>query len=543
MSQSNFGRRASFFRSASEEFQAQTEVIYYEEKPEEKGPVDEKVEKDSASSNNPSNLTGLETAATISPKAKQRVSVTSLTAGTPSEALQCIVENPGKLHDYYALNKTLLGKGHFGSVQVGTVNASGAKRAIKTIVKKELTSNRVFAEEIKILKMLDHLHIVKLYEAFEDDSSLYLVMALSTHGTLRKYVHKERHLSITKTKHSMRNLISAVNYLHHNLICHRDVKPDNILVHQTTPLSLRLTDFGLAKRFQKGQIFTSEVGTPCFMAPEVFRHKYTEVCDVWSCGVVMYMLLSGTLPFDAHTVEEIKEKILNKTPAFNTPAWAEVPSDTWLFLDLMLKKDPRARYTADQAFHHGWLKLERKGPAVEITQDMLNNLRTFRKGNKLKRSALIVCASMLKTEDVLQSHRVFMSLDINGDGQISFSEMKQELPSRIQASDVVKMFEQDDISKDAEFEEDEETGSPFSYTEFIAATFNRQQCITKAISQAAFVSYDKDGDGQISMAELASGQLLGHLSMEDTAKTLEDLDANGDGFVDREEFHSMLLSW
>merc|ERR1719201_2036547 len=99
----------------------------------------------------------------------------------------------------------------------------------------------------------------------------------------------------------------------------------------------------------------------------------------------MYMLLSGTLPFDAHTVEEIKEKILNKTPAFNTPAWAEVPSDTWLFLDLMLKKDPRARYTADQSFHHEWLKPARKPNPVELSVETLQHLRTFRNGNRLKR--------------------------------------------------------------------------------------------------------------------------------------------------------------
>lgn len=474
---------------------------------------------------------------------RSRISLTAQTAlNGPSEALQVIIENPGKITNFYSFKKKVLGKGSYGSVKIATLVSSGARRAIKSIKKKELTHNKAIIEEIQVLKLIDHLHIVKLYETFEDDTTLFLVMALSNHGNMTKHIETFGHLNHDRCKDSMRNLVAAVNYLHNNYITHRDVKPDNVLIHSLNPLSLRLTDFGLAKRFtQKNQVFTSEVGTPCFMAPEVFRKKYTQVADVWSCGITMYFLLCGYLPFTGSTEEEIKQNILFKSPSFSTAEWADVAADTWAFLELMLKKNPRVRYTADQTFHHEWLDLKKARNSdpnsVELSADTLAHLQTFRKGNKLKRSALLVIASMLKYENTLSGHQVFVSLDTNGDGQISLSEMRSFLKTKMKASEVDLMFEQD-ISLD-----DDSAGSKaFSYTEFIAATFDRDDCITQAIAKAAFASYDKDGDGRISMEELASGQLLGHLSLEEVSKTLEDLDANGDCFIDFDEFKAMLYT-
>lgn len=479
------------------------------------------------------------------PRAKgqrRRTSLTQQTANTPSEALQVIIENPGKITDFYTFKKKVLGKGSYGSVKIATLASSGAKRAIKSIQKRELTHNRAIIEEIQVLKRIDHLHIVKLYETFEDDTTLFLVMALSDHGNMTKHIKTLGHLNHNRCKDSMRHLVSAVNYLHNNYIAHRDVKPDNVLIHTLNPLSLRLTDFGLAKRFKANQVFTSEVGTPCFMAPEVFRKRYTQVADVWSCGITMYFLLCGYLPFTGSSEEEIKQSVLHKTPSYSTAEWADVAADTWAFLDLMLKKNPRVRYTADQTFHHDWLNLKRARSSdpnpVELSRETLDHLQTFRKGNKLKRSALLVIASMLKFENTLSGHKVFVSLDTNGDGQISLSEMRIFMKSRMKASEVDLMFEQD-ISLDT----CEIYGAKaFSYTEFIAATFDRKDCITQAIAKAAFAMYDKDGDGRISMEELSSGQLLGHLSLEEVAKTLEDLDSNGDCFIDFDEFKAMLYT-
>jgi len=477
----------------------------------------------------------------------ETMSITAETAATPSESLQYIIENSGKMEDFYTCEKRTLGKGSFGVVRKATVNASGAQRAIKTIEKKSLKNAAPVIDEIQMLKLVDHMHIVKLYETFEDEDFLHLVMALSTHGDLKKYVLDQGHLSYTKTKSAMRDLVSAINYLHRHFIVHRDVKPHNLLVHQTLPLSLRLTDFGIARRFRPHQIFTADVGSPCFMAPEVYKKNYTQVCDVWSCGVIMYFLVCGELPFQGKNDEEIKASVLKQPPPYQGAVWADVSKDTWTFLDLMLQKNPRARYTADQAFHHDWikplqLKSTRKEKPAELSMEMLQQLRTFRKGNKLKRSALIVLASMLKTMDVYYVHKVFVSLDLNGDGQISLPEMTEHLRSKMGDSEVAQMFE-DDVTQNAfDVDEDDVDAKPFSYTEFIAATFDRKKCVTPATSKAAFAGYDKEGSGKISMRSLACGKLLGDLSMEEMALMLAELDMNGDSFIDMDEFHAMLMA-
>lgn len=481
--------------------------------------------------------------------AGRRRSLTSVTAETTSESLQYIIENGGAIEDFYNFKTKILGKGTSGSVRMATLKTSGAKRAVKKIPKKENMDEKTqsaLVREINLLKRIDHLYIVKLYETFEDHETIHLVMALSSHGHLAKYVASFpcKYLSEESAKSAMRDLVSAVNYLHRNFIMHRDIKPDNILIHRTVPLETRVTDFGIAREFPPNQVFTSRVGSPAFMAPEVFKRSYNQACDIWSCGITLYFLLCGYLPFDGKNIDDISEKVLTLPIEYATIEWVEATPSTLAFLELMLKKNPRARYTIDQAFHHEWLKPATKPPQVDMSKSVLDRLRTFRRGNKLKRSALIVVASMLKTSDVAQSHQIFKSLDTNGDGQISLSEMQDALKKTLRSDQDhgSQCVEVDKIFLEDQARAVEDDTKPFSYTEFIAATFDRKKCVTKRLARAVFGCYDKDGDGRISMAELAQGQLLGHLSMEEVAQTLEDLDSNRDCYVDFEEFMAMLQS-
>lgn len=478
----------------------------------------------------------------------RRRSITEKTAVVASACLQCIVENPGIVTETYTLEKEV-GHGTSGSVCSALVKVSGAHRAVKTIPKEAISKESAMVHEIKIMKTVDQLHVVKLYETFEDSSHLFLVMPFSAHGTLGSRVASQSCMNETETKQSMRQLVSAINYLHRKFIIHRDVKPENVLIHSVAPLNLKLTDFGISRFFKPNQVFTSEVGSPQFMAPEVFRKSYNEVCDIWSCGITMYYMLCGYLPFaGCGSYKEIKSAVLRKKIQFGTVEWVDIAPNTLGFLELLLKKNPRARYTAEQAFHHEWLRVAAKGMPLELTQQIITQLRRFRKENKLKRSSLVVIASMLKSEACTQSHKVFDAIDTDGDGEISVAELQKilkskkarqrKVPLKMSDNEVVEMFEEN-----ADWENDlsDKVCKPFTYTEFCAATFDRKRWITKALGKAAFNLFDKDGDGRVSMAELACGQLLGHLSMEELAETLEALDANGDGFLDFQEFQAMLL--
>lgn len=338
----------------------------------------------------------------------------------------------------------------------------------------------------------------------------------------------------SEAKPCMRQIVAAMHYLHNNNIAHRDLKPDNVLCHTLNPLNLKLSDFGLSRTIKPKKMMTSAVGSPTFMAPEVFLKKYNLRCDVWSCGISLYFLLCGYIPFDGDDFETVKAVVLGKSVKYNTKEWADTKKETLDFLNGMLKKNPKQRYSADDVFLHGWLQEEQASFAVKDPRKVFHDLHTFRQTNKLKRSSLVVIASMLKTDDSVQYHSDFVALDPNNDGTVSLDEIQTKLkPKEMTDEEVAIMFEDPNSEEDG--------FKPFSYTEFLAATMDKKRLVTEKLCKAAFATFDKDSDGSISMAELAGG-VLGHLSMEELAATYAAIDTNGDGHLSFEEFKAILLA-
>jgi calcium-dependent protein kinase len=255
----------------------------------------------------------------------------------------------------------------------------------------------------------------------------------------------------------------------------------------------------------------------------------------------MYFILCGYLPFIGESDKDVVKCVIRGVVAFETIEWVDVKAHTMDFIGLLLKKNFRARYTAEQALHHDWFAtyVEKISQAF-LRHDLLSNLYSFRKLNKLKRSALTVLASMLRTEDVKESHNVFVSLDNNGDGSLSISELRKALAK--QKGSKAPQGNLEGVFQDAAYSSLDDKLNPFTYTEFLAATFDRKQCITDKLLRAVFSTFDKNDDGSISLSELSEGHLLGHLSLEELAQTFEDLDLNGDCFLDFDEFSHMMRS-
>jgi calcium-dependent protein kinase len=208
----------------------------------------------------------------------------------------------GRISDTYSLGKKL-GDGAFGCVRVAKHKLTGIIRAVKTIDKTSVEQSNDrdrLLSEVAVLKMLDHPNIMKLYEFYEDSKHYHLVMELYTGGELFDKVLELSHFSESLAADVMKQVLSGVTYCHKHQIVHRDLKPENLLLESKEKnAQIKIIDFGTSKVFagEGGKKMNQKLGTPYYVAPEVLKRKYDEKCDVWSCGVILYILLVGYPPF------------------------------------------------------------------------------------------------------------------------------------------------------------------------------------------------------------------------------------------------------
>merc|ERR1719313_1083630 len=218
----------------------------------------------------------------------------------------------GRIDENYKMDKKELGRGTYGSVSKGKNKVTGIVRAVKAINKKSLPDPARFAQEIEVMRALDHPNIVKLYETYEDARNVYLVMELCTGGELFDRIIEANYFSERVAAFLIRQVLSAVFYMHTQSIAHRDLKPENFLLGNEKSVEeapLKIIDFGLSKRFEAGSPMTTKACTPYYVAPEVLDGSYNEKCDVWSLGAIMYILLCGAPPFFGDSDPEVLRKV------------------------------------------------------------------------------------------------------------------------------------------------------------------------------------------------------------------------------------------
>ncbi|NCQ42735.1 MAG: protein kinase [Cyanobacteria bacterium] len=207
--------------------------------------------------------------------------------------------------------------GSFGLVYKVQNRITKETRAVKAIKTDEL-SEQEFESEINILKAVDHPNIIKLHEVYLDNNFVYLVEEYCKGGDLFDYIKMQRYFTEKKAASIMYQLLSALNHLHNKKIVHRDIKPDNIVFieSKSNDIIIKLIDFGTSI-IKNQEPLTKELGTIYYIAPEVFNNNYDEKCDVWSAGVILYIMLCGNPPFKGVRDKEIKNKILKGEFNFN----------------------------------------------------------------------------------------------------------------------------------------------------------------------------------------------------------------------------------
>lgn len=410
-----------------------------------------------------------------------------------------------------------LGEGAFGKVILGRHRQSNELRAIKIIKKENLQdeiSDNQIENEINILKSLDHSNILKVYEYFDYCDSLYIVNEYIGDGDLFSLIDREKFLKEPISLQILYQLLSAISYIHSNNIFHGDIKPENIMIERMDKVrinketkdkdllsfSIKLIDFGTSKIFNRRKVFHNLIGTANYVAPEVVFGGYNKQCDIWSSGVVLYVMLFGEFPFDGETDEEVFSKIKNSFPEIEKKVVSQETKD---LLRRMLEKDPYERISASDALVHKAFKdirLIQEEEKKRIfsntkTKTVFHNLKNS-KSIKFNQAVTAFITHNFLSKEISQKYKnIFKAIDINNDGKVTAVELREGfLKSGF-------FYSQDEVDSIIEGIDRDNNGY-IECEEFISASADLNVLLSENNVKYAFETLDVDGSGFISFEEI-----------------------------------------
>lgn len=453
-----------------------------------------------------------------------------------------IIKNEGQFADFYEIVKEI-GSGSYGHVYRVKSKTSKEYFACKQLVKGKIDNMEAFNIEIGIMGKMDHPNIIKLYEIFEDVRYLYLVMEECVGGELFDQILdriNNKHMFTEKEAANIfKQMMSAICYCHSQKICHRDLKPENLLfLSKEKDSPIKIIDFGLSKIYvpkKKGRnSMKTKVGTAYYVSPEVLQGDYDEKCDIWSAGVILYIILSGEPPFNGENDMEIYRNIEKKKFSFPEKEWKNISQEVKDLIKFMIC-DPDKRYTAEQVLNHPWVVNSFSHSTANLTNFNVESLKLYKKAHKLKKAVLTFIASRLKENEVKNLKEIFQLLDKNKDGTITLEEMKEGM-SILKDKGV-------DINVEEIFQSiDTDKSGGINYTEFIAASIDQKIYLKEERLYEAFRMFDKDNSGKISKDEIKKVLNLNKDNDQSIDDFMKELDLNGDGEIDYNEFITMMTN-
>lgn len=285
--------------------------------------------------------------------------------------------------DQYEIIKSL-GSGNFAEVKLAKEKATGQLVSLKLIDKTKCDED-AFKKEYLIQRHFDSPYIIDIISYFEDTENFVIVMEYANGGELFDAIIENGPFSENDAARLIQQILIGLKLLHDNKIIHRDLKPENILIskdEKTKESTIKISDFGLARLISGEKIITDFLGTMYYAAPEIIsKRPYDSSIDIWSLGVVIYVLLSAFYPFEAETSDETKEKILAAKYDFNLPEWDYISEQGKDFVKQMLQLDPEKRISIDDALKHPWMT--GNAPKLQLP-DLRDHLRKYNLNRRLK---------------------------------------------------------------------------------------------------------------------------------------------------------------
>ena len=447
--------------------------------------------------------------------------------------------------NYIIISK--LGKGSFGSVYKVKHKITGEIRAMKIIKKYLTTDSREKLDndgirEIQVLKELDHPNILKIIEYYKNEKNYYIITELLNGGDLCDFIMKFKKFNERIVASIMMQLLLALNYLHSKGIVHRDIKLENILIHKNNEndlesFQIKLIDFGESIFFKENEYLTVQVGSPYYIAPEVLNKNYNEKCDIWSSGVVLYIMLTGKFPFFGNTSHKLCENI--KTGKYRKAGkeYKAISKEGKKLIEQMLTLNPKKRITASQCLNSPFFKnLENQNmdDIPNLFPSVLSNIYKLNARERLQQASIaIILHNIENNEEFMKLKEIFELLDTNKDGNISIDEMKlvfkQIFPEHfVNDEKMNRIIEKMDDNKDGFI----------SYEKFLRNIISEIIILEKKNLKFAFDSFDINKDGKLSKSELLN--IFGIGTSNYINKLFNLIDKNKDGFISFDEFCNLM---
>ncbi|XP_026425435.1 calcium-dependent protein kinase 13-like [Papaver somniferum] len=443
------------------------------------------------------------------------------------------------IEEKYLVDKEL-GRGEFGVTYLCIDRDSSELLACKSISKRKLKTSIDIEDVRREVEIMKHLpqdsSIVCFKEACEDENAVHLVMELCEGGELFDRIVARGHYTERAAASVVRTIMDVVQHCHNNGVIHRDLKPENFLFankKETSPL--KAIDFGLSIFFKPGEKFSEIVGSPYYMAPEVLKRNYGPEIDIWSAGVILYILLCGVPPFWAESEQGVAQAILRGTIDFKRDPWPNVSENAKNLVQKMLEPDPKLRLTAKQVLEHPWILNAKKAPNVPLGDVVKSRLKQFSVMNRFKRKALRVIADHLSTEEVEDIRETFKQMDGDNDGFVSVVELKaglQNFSSQLVDSEVQMLTETIETNGKGTLD----------YDEFLAVSLHLRRMANDEHLHKAFSYFDKDRNGYIELEELKEALMDDEaINCSEVANDiLQEVDTDKDGRISYDEFAAMM---
>jgi calcium-dependent protein kinase len=439
--------------------------------------------------------------------------------------------------DEYYEKIELIGEGSFGKVYLVKSKQGDNKKYAMKVIKQEYIEYIDSFKEINILKTLDHINIIKLYDYFHDTNYIYIISELCTGGELYSKLKSIGSFDEFSTRIIMRQVLSAVFYCHSKNIIHRDLKPQNILIEDLDELWVKIIDFGTCEIFNK-HMPPECTGTLFYMAPEIVNmEKYNEKCDLWSCGVIMYYLLSGELPFMGISEKEVIDKIKKSQPSFRNQLLQDISDEANDLINKLLIKNPKKRLSAEDALKHPFFKIDQNDRFVSkiSLHKICDKVQSFKYEKLLQNLVMAyIVRSISKSKEFNKLKNTFNSLDQNFDGRLSRDELIEEFKK--------VMPEDKAIQSVGDFFSFVNNNDKFiSYEEFLRATIDRSVLLSQKNLISTFTVFDINKDGKICVNDLKNIiNIESDLVDSQWKKIISECDENNDGGIDLKEFIDLM---